>query len=165
MRFIFKKDSPTGKEFKSMVDKCGLYNTKAYDLAIELGGKSFRLGWGAIAGGISSIVFEPENHPDPKLWKSSGVGRHEFMPKKNSREGKAIAKRIEDLPEITYQDLNNLLGFTDINPFSHPGYNTGNDQYFGFHFSDEWNFQPNEDMEEITVGRWNELFEIEKQEA
>ncbi len=165
MRFIFKKDSGTGKDFQAMIDKCTEYNKKAYDLAIELGGKAFRPGWGAIAGGISSIVFKPENHPDPKLWKKSGAGRHEFMPKKNSRAGKAIAKQIEDLPEVSIQDLNNLLGFTKINPFSHPGYNLNNDEYFGFHFNDDWEFIPNEDMIEITVAEWNEKFKTEKQEA
>jgi len=165
MRFIFKKNSGTGKDFQAMVDKVGNCNKKAYHLAIELGGKSFRPAFGCIAGGISSICFDPDKHPDKKLWKRSGAGRHEFMPKKNSRAGKAIAKQIEDLPVVNNQDLNNILGFTNLNPFCHPGYNTNNDEYFGFHFSDDWDFIPNEDMIEITMSEWQEKFETEKQEA
>ena len=78
------------------------------DLCKKLGGITFRPSGWSIGGGISSICFPVEQ--DLKIWKKTGYGPLEYMPRLNSKLGKEISAQIAALPEVRYTELNGLFG-------------------------------------------------------
>ena len=78
----------------------------ACELIKELGAEEFRPRPGGF-GGISSIYFE--SNPNPKIWKNSGIGRNEYMPKCSTKGGKEIDDKIAKLPSFGYRKLTDLI--------------------------------------------------------
>jgi hypothetical protein len=93
------------------------------------------------------------------LWKSSGYGPNEWMPKLSTKEGKAIMAEINALPIVDIDELNAVVGY-EGNHFksSHIGFSYENKAYYGFILSDKWEVTPPDDCEEITASEYKKLF-------
>lgn len=148
------KNSEFGEKLNSVLEK----RHKCFDAAKKLCEKyrfhQYRGAYWCYFGGISACIQFDET-PDPKLWKK--VRYNEYMPKKNSKEGKAIQQEIEALPIIHRMDINKLFGldiFSGIGLiFSHP-------QFIGLEFGTEKEHTPtniSNDLIEITHSEYNSL--------
>jgi len=99
MYFITKKDSKTGLKFKEVVEKLDLAFGAQDEMAKKYKIKSWRALGFHVAGDFSSIEFKKSVEVDSKLWKETLMG--EYMPKLNSKAGKAIQKITDALTEDT----------------------------------------------------------------
>lgn len=152
MKFKTKKSSNTGKKFAKMKVNADAAHEAIVSLSKELGFSSWRRGYWSCFGGASSVSFDEA--PDNKIWKKRDDG---YYPKKNSKEGKKLAEKFENLPTVTAEELNGCVGY-DGAPFKSIGYNSNNDEYFGFAVGDDWGFTPPKDCVEITTTEYNRLF-------
>lgn len=154
MYFKTKKTSETGSNFTAMCEKKDESFKAAKALAKEVGMQSWRGGYWMAFGGMSSCIFKEK--PDSKIWGKSQV-EGEYYPKRNSKAGKAMYKRIEDLPTVSKGDLNACIGFKEPY-FKTIGFSSSNDSYFGFEVGDDWNVKIPNDCVEITKTEYDKLF-------
>ncbi|HET8886818.1 MAG TPA: hypothetical protein VFM70_10755 [Salinimicrobium sp.] len=153
MKFKVLRSSETGNKISIVEKKANEANEAARQLSKEIGFDRWRGGYWCAFGGVSCVMFK-NNPPNPKLWKKQEDG---FFPKKNSKDGKELAEKFENLPSVGYDELNKTIDF-DGAPWKHIGINFNNDKFFGFVVGDDWDYEPNEDCEEITVSEYKRLF-------
>ena len=118
MYYVSEKGTATFEKLKELFDKRQAYNEQAVALAEELTGvksptvlgKPFSFG-----GGLSGIALDQQ----PTNWKkvrSKHAGYTFYMPKAIQKD---TWKRIEELPELKWKPLEQLLSFDFY--FSRPG--------------------------------------------
>jgi hypothetical protein len=156
MYFKTKKNSETGKKFAE-VYKRGMEAVDASNALIKelqkqypLTGRYRKRGSFFAWGGFSALEFSKE--PDSKVWKEILEG--EYMPKRNNKEGKRIAKLIDDLPAVQNGELNLCIGFRSFT--KHIGFNAGK-EYFGFEVEKDWGVKIPSDCEEILSSEYENL--------
>lgn len=152
MKFKTLKTSETGKRLAALIEKKEDVEAQAQALAKEYDATRWNIGAGAVWGGISALILTDE--PDTKLWRRKHAG---WYPKKNSKAGKALAKRFEALPVVDKEDLNSCVGFGD-RFFKTIGLNWMHEEYFGFAVGEDWEYEPPADCTEITVSEYNKIF-------
>jgi hypothetical protein len=152
MNYRVKVTDPTGLKFAEILKKKDVAWEEVKQMREKYGFGSWRPGHWAVFGGISSCFFEEA--PDPKIWKSTG--RKEWMPKRNIKAGKEIAKEFDALTIVEKSDLNMCIGF-DGAPFKTIGFGY-NKEYFGFIVGDDWEVEVPDDCEEILVSKYKEIF-------
>lgn len=153
-----QKDSETGKRFTEIDERGDICHEALKAFLDKYGFQKYRPSRISHVGGISSCV-NPLNPLDPKLWKNSGYGPNEWMPKLNTKEGKAIMAEINGLPIVDIDELNEVVGY-EGNGFksSHIGFSSENKTYYGFILSDKWKVTPPSDCVEITPSEYKKLF-------
>ena len=156
MYYITEKTSETGLKFKAISDKRKISQDEAKEFAKKYGFSQYRGGYWQVFGGISSCLDFKET-PDKKIW-GKGAEKGEFMPKKNTKAGKAISKEINDLTTVTIDDLNQCIGF-DGAPFKTIGFAEKNDKYFGFVIDEDWKIEVPKDCEEVLTSSYREMFD------
>lgn len=155
MKFKTLKTSETGKKFAEIVKLRTETQEAAREIAKEMGFNRWYGSRFAVWGGISKIIFDTD--PDISIWKKEGDA---FSPRRNIKEGKKIAQRLDALPVVTVDQLNQCVGY-DGAPFNTIGFcSLTNPVYYGFSLADDWKFEKPEDCEEITVSEYNELFNL-----
>lgn len=158
MYFKTKKDSNTGLKFQVVFDKMQLALKEQKEIAHKYGFNQWRDDYHVVSGGISSVVFPNEILLDSKVWKKMKLKYcdNEFYPKASSKLGKEIIKQFNNLIKVSTNELNDCIGFKKN--FCHIGFESNNDEYFGFSGKEEWNMIIPEDCVEITTSEWNKLF-------
>ena len=150
MKFKLKRSSDSGKKIEKILIESRKCFKAQRELAKDLGFKSWRGGYWCCWGGISCAIFEEA--PDSKLWMKEGDG---YYPKRNSKAGKALAKRFENLPRVTPRQLNECVGFDEN--MTHIGLNQSNEIFFGITAKDDWVLNSS-DLIEITNTDYKKLF-------
>ena len=156
MHFITEKNSETGKNFQKIADKLDVCFENQKALAEKYGFTSWRGAYWVVAGGISSVMFPKGTTIDIKVWKE--VKKGEYMPRLNTKQGKAIQADLEQAITISKAELNACIGW-DEGFSKHIGFCKANNEYFGFTIDDDWTdiIIPN-DCTEITATKYRELF-------
>jgi len=155
MHYITKKDSETGKKFQAIVDKRSKGLCEVERLSVKYGFEQWRGGGGSVLfGGISSCCDFKEK-PDPKVW-GKGAGRDEYMPKGNTKAGKAILAEFKELTHVFVSDLNGCVG-SDAT-FSHIGFSFNCDDHFGFVTNKGTDGNVPADCEEVLESKYIEMF-------
>lgn len=155
MHFITKKDSTTGQKFQEIFNKKNIAFEETKALSEKYGFKEWRSARWQVFGGISSCVSFIEA-PDKKIW-GKGLGRNEFMPKKNTKIGKTINEEFENLTVVSIHELNDCIDF-DGAPFKTIGFSWCDD-HFGFVVGDDWeDVVIPKDCEEILASKYKEMF-------
>lgn len=156
MYFITEKNSETGKNFQKIADKLDVCFENQKALAKKYGFTSWRGAYWVVAGGISSVIFPKGTTIDIKVWKE--VKKGEYMPRLNTKQGKAIQADLEQAITISKAELNACIGW-DEGFSKHIGFCKANNEYFGFTIDDDWTdiIIPN-DCTEITATKYRELF-------
>lgn len=160
MYYITPINSNTGSKFKSLMKRMEEVFNAQKAVAEKYGFSKWRPDHFSLKGGITSVMFETP--PDKKIWKY--VGENEYNPNLRSKEGKLIKKEFEELPLISFQELNQCIS-TDLEFGSHIGYNFNNPNYIGIQVEEGWSIPMPSDCEEITTTRYKELFENKKDGA
>ncbi len=155
MYFITEKESETGKKFQEVLKKKDRAFEERVEFCNKYGFSQFRKAYWSAWGGISSCINFDEK-VNTKLWKTADH-RGEYMPKLNSKEGKAIDKEIQELTVVSRKELNSCIGFTSAIQHS-IGFSAGSDKYFGFSVGEKWKVTPPEDCEEVTTTKYNSIF-------
>lgn len=152
------RTSETGKKFTEIEKRGDVCHEVLKAFLDKYGFQKYRPSRISHIGGISSCV-NPSSPLDPKLWKDSGYGINEWMPKLNTKEGKAIMKEINTLPIVDIDELNEVVGY-EGNHFksAHIGFSSVNKTYYGFVLADKWKVTPPSDSEEITASEYKRLF-------
>lgn len=148
MYYRTKKDSKTGLKLQAIVDKKNKAHKECVALSEKYGFKSWRSGYWVAFGGISSVIFEhkPDSKPDSKIW-GKGAAKGEYMPKLNSKAGKAINEEMEFLTVVSPVDLNQCVGCKEnINRI---GFTFSDSEYFGFQTGKDYSIEVPDDCEEI----------------
>nr|DAD67779.1 MAG TPA: hypothetical protein [Siphoviridae sp. ctjjE1] len=156
MYFITEKNSETGKKFQKIANKLNVCFENQKALAKKYGFTSWRGAYWVVAGGISSVMFPKGTTIDIKVWKE--VKKGEYMPRLNTKQGKAIQADLEQAITISKAELNACIGW-DEGFSKHIGFCKANNEYFGFTIDDDWTdiIIPN-DCTEITATKYRELF-------
>lgn len=150
--------SETGEKFAEIKNRCSSCDEQVKSFLAKYGFEEYRRAIGSLSGGISSCC-NPNINLDTKLWKESGYGPDEYMPKLNSKKGMAIMHEINALPIVELSELNEIVGYkaAAFNT-SNIGFHFDNNGYFGFILLDKWGVKPPVDCEEITASEYKELF-------
>ncbi len=158
MKYITKKTSETGKELQIVLDKIQRARQERNDFADKYCFTHYRMNSvHDIVGTICSCSgFEKE--PDTKDWKNSGFEEKEYFPNLRSKIGKKIFNEIYEMTIITKKELNECVNY--FGRTSHIGYNTDNDEYFGFVVLEEWKVNVPEDCQEVLTSEYNKMFKL-----
>lgn len=157
MYFITKKESETGKKFQKIIDKLDVCHKDQKALADKYGFTSWRSAHWEAAGGIYTVKFPEGTTVDTKLWKQV-KGKDEYMPRMNTKQGKAVQADFNQSTVITKAELNACIGW-DESFFKCIGFDWNNDEYFCFKIDDDWTDVPiPSDCTEITTSKYKELF-------
>ena len=156
MYFITEKNSETGKKFQKIANKLNVCFENQKALAKKYGFTSWRGSYWVVAVAISSVMFPKGTTIDIKVWKE--VKKGEYMPRLNTKQGKAIQADLEQAITISKAELNACIGW-DEGFSKHIGFCKANNEYFGFTIDDDWTdiIIPN-DCTEITATKYRELF-------
>ena len=158
--YITKKDSDTGVKFQELEQKMNQVRIEQEKLSNELGFSKWRDDPWTYAGGFSSLVFEGKA-PDEKVYKRTKHFPKEFMPKRNSKEGKLISEKLKACLTVEKGEANACVNF-DGHPFKSIGFAFNHAEYFGFQVDSSWSFTPPADCEEVTPTKYNELFKTKE---
>lgn len=112
------KTSETGKKIAEVLKKVIDCEAEARKIVEVIGAEQWRGARGAIAGGISAVIFS-KGSTIPKWLKEVSPG--EYLPRLNVGQGKAIGKTIKALPRVTPWELNECVGYKPKWQFSHIG--------------------------------------------
>lgn len=157
MYFITEWYTETGKKFATLNQERVRCHEAQIKLANSLGATSWRSARFCAFGGFSSLIF-PEAQ-DSKLWKNVNDSENEWMPKLNSKAGKELRKQIDDLPKITFEDLNLCAGYdAEGSYFSKIGYGFADEIYVGFCVGEDWDYTPPSDCREVTRTEYYRIF-------
>lgn len=151
MKFKTKKTSETGKKFMAVKERADSCFAAARELNAEVGAEQWR-GTYAVFGGISAFMFN-NDYVAPKWMKK--IGKNEYKPLGNRKEGKALQAKMDALPVVTRRQLNICIGFNDR--LSTIGFDWENDEYALFHISEKWGIKIPDDCTEITTTEYNQL--------
>jgi hypothetical protein len=152
--FITEKTTETGKKFQLISEKADLIFEKSKELANEIGFEKWRSGYWDAYGGFSSLLFKEK--PNEKVFKKVN-GKNEWLPKKNIKEGREIQAKLDSIPTVSKDELNECIGF-DGAPFKTIGFAPNNNEYFGFTVDVKWNLKIPNDCQEVTASKYMELF-------
>jgi|TARA_R110000751_G_scaffold278735_1_gene381061 hypothetical protein len=158
MYYIVEKTKETGLRFADIIKKKDVAFDETVEASKKHGFNQWRSAHWTVFGGVSSCFFE--NEPDTKIWKKNG-GKGEYMPKRNTKVGKAISKELNELTAVSIKDLNMCIGF-DGAPFKTIGFASNNKDYFGFVVDEEWNVKVPEDCKEVLTSEYREIFKTTK---
>lgn len=146
------RNSETGKKFAEIEKRKHECFDAVKEFIKPFGATQFRYSRWSLWGGIDSIILE--NEPDLKIWKK--VGYQEYYPKANSKEGKELIKKMKELPTVSFNDLNSIVGYqTDW--YSHIGFSYGNKEFFGFIIGLDWKANIPSDCIEITASEYEKI--------
>lgn len=155
MYFKTKRTSATGKKFQTLMQKRAKVLEAQNKLSKKYGFEAYRQGYWNVWGGISSCAKFKET-PNPKNWKK-GATAGEYMPSLRSKVGKKINEDFENLPTISFQELNACVGLSK--KMGHIGFSgEKNPDYFGFSVNNKWDFEVPDDCTEITYSEYKEIF-------
>ncbi|MDD3037923.1 hypothetical protein [Bacteroides sp.] len=158
--FKVKKDSKTGAKLNELCQRGDKCQDAVIAFLDKYGFKQYRPSRISYVGGISSCGA-PVSPVDTKVWKESGCGVNEWMPKLNCKEGKAIMEEIKSLPIVDIDELNNVVGY-EGNHFKSASIgfsgDKANEEYFGFVVVDKWKAKIPSDCVEITASEYKRIF-------
>ena len=157
MKFITKRNGKTGKKFSEIEKQKNVCHKEQCKLSKEMGFVEWRNAYWAVWGGVSSVIFKDENKVDKKLWKNVEGHSDEWMPRRNSKEGKLLHGKLISLSKVSIDDLNECIGF-DGAPFKTIGFAFNSKTYFGFEVEEKWDVKIPKDCKEVTTTKYNSLF-------
>lgn len=158
MYYRTKRTSETGLKFCSLIEKIRVQEEQIKNLSEKYGFTKY-LRSRTCFSGLSSVTFETKdslNIPDSKYWKRLKWGY--YIPKVNTKKGKEIAKDFNSVITITSKEVNSIVGYELDNPWGHIGLAFKQDtDYIGFETTNEIDFTPPADCEEITYTEYKKL--------
>lgn len=157
MYYITEKTSTTGRKFQEVVNKMIIAHKELEAFTEKYEFQEYRQAHWSVYGGISSCCSFKET-PNPKIW-GKGVKSGEFMPKKNSKIGRAICDEINQLTIVSSDELNQCIAF-DGAPLCTIGFNRNNETHFGFQVSEKWDVAIPDDCQEVLTSTYNILFNL-----
>tara|TARA_R110000850_G_scaffold277151_1_gene424869 strand:- start:58372 stop:58848 length:477 start_codon:yes stop_codon:yes gene_type:complete len=155
MYYITEKSSKTGEKITAMLIKARDAQEAAGKFVKRVGAEKYSASQFSAFGGVSAVYFK--ENPAPRLWKPVKDEEHLFRPKKNTKEGKAIAEQMAALPVVTKEELNGVVGFKST-AWQSIGLNTNNKTLYGITLKEEWRHQMPIDCREVTVSRYRLWF-------
>lgn len=162
MKYKILKGTDTFKHLENLMDRRKDCNEAATALLIELGGSGDHkrlTNLNTIGGGIAGIELGEK----PEGWKKIN-GYHGFYFPLSNKKNQALLQRIADLPVVTQDELNEVLGFKEqwqgLTMYRQPGLFERN-EFFLMEISDKCDFTPNSDMIEILSSEFKTLKEEE----
>jgi hypothetical protein len=153
--YITTRTSETGQKFGEIEAKINRIREQQIQLSHEIGFTKWRGDYWSFMGGFSSLYFEKE--PDRYIYKQEKTA-NEWMPKKNTREGRALDAKLKSTEVIGKRELNMCINFKE-EFFSTIGFAWSSPSHFGFVLDSEWGHVPPIDCEEVTYSKYEELFE------
>lgn len=157
MYYITKKDSETGKKFQALYQKMKEIRKKQKEIADKFNLSCWAEKHFQIAGQFRLVSFKEGEKIDLKNWKK--YGGEFYLPKLSTKKGKEIQAEFDNIPIVSWEDLNACVGIKESR--FHIGFRFNNDTYFGFTAKEEWGVEVPSDCEEITLAKWKEIFNRE----
>jgi hypothetical protein len=88
-----------------------------------------------------------------KIWRKEENG---YYPRANTKKGKEIIKKFDELPAISHEELNAAIGWDE--GIQTIGFNPGNNSnYYGFITESSWKINIPADCTEITETEYSNL--------
>lgn len=145
------KDSETGKKLIIERNKINESSNAFFELATDLGATGAMII--PLNGQCTGFAFDVA--PDLKVWKYEGYPNI-YFPKGNSKAGKAILARINEIPQNGSTTLNKVVGVNY--PFSSIGCQCPeNGNFYGISCGDKLQFTAPSDCIEITCTEYGNL--------
>lgn len=168
MKFKILKGTELFNKLKALQLKCQNANKAAFDLAGEFGSKEIlpSPSINVIAGGLSGMKLDAP----PAGWKLASKYHYTTYYPKRTKANKDLIERIEALPKIKTEELNEIIGY---NPFNRsederrisfcPGVYWHYEDFILVSVAEYVEYTPVADMIEITVSEFNKLRETGKE--
>ena len=150
MYYITDKHSLTGKKIQAIENEVKKCNQKSADLAKELGADQWRPMPFPVAGGISALVLE---NPDMKIWKKVKDTPNMYTPRANTKEGKKIQLQMKELPTVSREQLNQVVGWDEGWSVIGVNFNTEGRKY-GIDILEKWEIKMPDDCIEVTSSEY-----------
>lgn len=154
MYYITKKDTETGKKFQVLQQKLKDIRKKQKEVADKFNLSCWVEKHFQVAGQIWLVSFKEGEEIDLKNWKNHS--EKFYLPKLNTKKGKEIQAEFDNIPIVSWKDLNACIGLKESS--FHIGFEFNNDTYFGFTTKEKWEVEVPADCEEITFTQWKEIF-------
>lgn len=153
MFYITKKDTETGKKLLAVEARVQEAFQAQKAMGEKYGFAQCANLFGAVAGGISFVVFDKE--PDKKIWKKYHTG-HML---RSVKAAQPIWEEFKSMPVVEKQDLNKAVGYGE-KYFTHIGVRI-NEEYCGFEIPSSWDkdFETPPDCTEVTRSVYRLQFE------
>jgi hypothetical protein len=158
MKFIVRKGTETFDKLKNLVGVMQYCHEKAFDLIKELGYESWCAprDFNSMAGGICGFIADKQ----PEGWRK--LDKDIYFPIRNRKANKELLERIENLPQVKSESLNEILHFSpqivEHLYISRPAFIPSQD-YFLISINEKADYEPLPDMEEITFSEYKRLTE------
>jgi hypothetical protein len=155
MYFKTKKTSETGQKL-AKIEARGL---DTYNYQCELAKKYGFVSWNCLQHHAWGVIYQvefPKGHEvDLKIWRLAYQSRNLYVPKMNTKDGKALNEEIINQPIVEARELNDCVGFSNDSAFGKRIGLTSNEHLFGFSLGNNWEYTPPSDCVEITVSEYN----------
>lgn len=151
------KTSETGKKIAEVLAKAMACEAEARKIVEVIGADQWRGAKGAIAGGISALIFSKGSNIPDYLRE---VAHKEYFPRRNVGQGRALGNAIKGLPLVAPWELNECVGYKPKWQFSHIGIVwEALEENFLFHVSEKaaGDYLPPADCEEILTSEFLRL--------
>ena len=108
MKYKILKGTELFKKLADLRKRMNEVQKQAKDLAIELGGTAAATSGRNLAGGIDAVEFDKK----PDGWRSVGNSWQNLYYPKADKKNKEIHDKINALPILKFEELNNAVGFS-----------------------------------------------------
>ena len=108
MKYKILKGTELFKNLSSLKKKMVDVRKQSNELAVEFGGIASATNGRYLAGGMDAVEFKEK----PEGWRSVGNSWQNLYYPKADKKNKEIHAKIQALPKIEFEDLNELVGFT-----------------------------------------------------
>jgi hypothetical protein len=160
MKFKVLEGTQTFDNFKTFFENSKRVNKQALDLAYKLGFEEFVTAR-EVSGGISAFVSKEKRDGYKQVYKKHG---NNFWFPKSTKENKELINEINNLPVITIDEFNSIIGFEPefigdkfIRRYSLSFSEIGNCYMVDTGIAKD--YKPNSDMIEILESEYNKLRE------
>lgn len=154
-----KRKSKTGMKLQSVVEKIKQAQDQALSLMEAMSAEHIRGSNWEFAGGISAFVYDDDsNIPEVMKRVNKRDTDRDYMPKLNSKGGKALQNKIDGLLTVSKMELSKCVGY-DCDIFSCIGFCRTNTEYLLFQTDEEWSVDIPFDCLEITGTEYKSLSE------
>lgn len=152
MYYKTKITSETGQKIKAVWDRRNEVYYLEIALAKAIGFEQWSHWQCCLIGDISFVHFPGNFEIDTKVWKKFTDVKNAWCPRLNTKVGKAMQKRFDDIPTIPAEELGKAVGFDD--KFKHPGFLLGRKDFYYFNMEDNWKYTCPEDCKEILASEY-----------
>lgn len=151
-------DSELGKKCEALSNKLVATHEALSEFVRKYGFKGWQNGILSAKGSIVACIADESYSPDMTVWKIVEKESRKYMPRLNTKAGKAIRKEINMLPQVKSSEINELVGYNSVS-VEHIGFSFQKEGFYGITLFDSWDITMPKDAIPIFPIEYKNLFQ------